>query len=211
MDLQVSVFLLFILFTAGYTLSCYDCPSVPGVSCTLTSQCSAGITNCLSTTVTVNGTTMKVQSCAQSACLTGSMNFGIGKSSSLCCSTDLCNSQGAPDSSGTPNGKSCYYCDGQSCSNTVSCLGSEDRCFIATVTGFQTQVLKGCISKSYCDATALVPSIGSASCCEGNLCNGAQSVTQTSTQSGAQNNTAENVNLSFLLLCCSLLSFILLH
>ncbi|KAK2872336.1 hypothetical protein QQF64_018073 [Cirrhinus molitorella] len=193
MDLQVSVFLLFILFTAGHSLSCYDCPDVLG-SCTL-SQCATVLTNCFSATVTVNSTTLKLKSCAPSVCPTGSINLGIGKGSSLCCSTDLCNSQDAPDSSSTPNGKSCYYCDGQSCSKTVSCSGSEDRCFNATVViGLQSQVLKGCVSKSFCDATTLIPSVGKVSCCEGNLCNGAQSVTQ-----------------SFLFLCCSLLSFILLH
>ncbi len=54
-------------------------------------------------------------------------------------------------------------------------------------------VTKGCASQSMCDATASVPNVGSISCCEGNLCNGAKSVTQS------------------LFLCGSLLFFILLH
>ncbi|XP_016424527.1 prostate stem cell antigen-like isoform X1 [Sinocyclocheilus rhinocerous] len=203
MDLQISVFLLFIIFTAGHSLSCYDCTSLSG-SCTQTSQCFTGFTNCFSATVTVNSTTVKFKSCAPAVCPSGSINLGIGKGSSLCCNTDLCNVQDAPDpSTNAPNGKTCYYCDGQSCLNTVSCTGSEDRCFNATgenlekkdvTIGVQSQVFKGCVSKSLCDATTLIPSVGSVSCCEGNLCNGAKSVTQ-----------------SFLFLCCSLLSFILLH
>ncbi|XP_050949770.1 ly6/PLAUR domain-containing protein 5-like isoform X2 [Labeo rohita] len=192
MDLQISVFLLFILFTAGHSLSCFNCALG---SCTMTT-CTNGFTNCLSTTITINSTTVKLRGCAPSVCPTGSLNLGIGKGSSSCCDTDLCNFQDAPDpSTNALNGKSCYYCDGQSCSKTVSCSGTEDRCFNATVTtGLQPQVFKGCVSKSFCDATTSIPNVGSLSCCEGNLCNSAKSVTQ-----------------SFLFLCCSLLSFILLH
>ncbi|KAF4098870.1 hypothetical protein G5714_020900 [Onychostoma macrolepis] len=195
MDLQISVFLLFILFTAGHSLSCHQCTSLSG-SCAQTSQCVTGFTNCFSATVTVNSTTLKVKSCAPPVCLSGSANLGIGRVSSVCCNTDLCNTQDAPEpSTNTSSGKSCYYCDGQSCSNTVKCSETEDRCFNTTVTiENRPQVFKGCVSKSLCDYPKLIPGVESALCCEGNLCNSAKSVTQ-----------------SFLFLCCSLLSFILLH
>ncbi|XDV31187.1 hypothetical protein PO909_033937, partial [Leuciscus waleckii] len=87
-----------------------------------------------------------------------------------------------------PNGKKCYTCDGNGCSKTLSCTGNEDRCFTITdnIEG-PLRVGKGCLSKNLCDASSY-------SCCDGNLCNGAQSVTQ-----------------SFLFLCCSLLSYFLLH
>ncbi|XP_026089876.1 urokinase plasminogen activator surface receptor-like [Carassius auratus] len=189
MDLQISLFLLCILFTAGHSLNCYDCTSLTG-SCTQTSQCSIWLPNCLSAAVTVNSTTLTYRSCAPSVCPSGSINLGIGRGSAKCCNTALCNNQDAPDPTSAPNGKKCYYCDGNTCSNTVSCSGTEDRCFNTT---FQSQVIKGCVSKSLCDVPQLLGS-GSFSCCEGNLCNSANGVTQ-----------------SFLFLCCSLLSFILLH
>ncbi|KAL1253384.1 hypothetical protein QQF64_018077 [Cirrhinus molitorella] len=119
------------------------------------------------------------------------MNFGIAQTAFACCNTDQCNILDAPDPSNIPNGKTCYYCNERSCSNILSCKGSEDRCF--TATGKST-VIKGCVSKSICDAERAVKDIESVSCCKGNLCNDAKSVTQ-----------------SFLFLCCSLLSFILLH
>ncbi|KAL1253354.1 hypothetical protein QQF64_018047 [Cirrhinus molitorella] len=112
-----------------------------------------------------------------------------------CCNTDRCNAQDAPDPSNVPNGMTCYSCDEKSCSNIVSCSGSEDRCLTATGTlSVLSVVVKGCVSKSICDAERSVRDIENTSCCEGNLCNGAKSITQ-----------------SFLFLCCSLLSFILLH
>uniref|UniRef100_A0A672KJX4 Uncharacterized protein n=1 Tax=Sinocyclocheilus grahami TaxID=75366 RepID=A0A672KJX4_SINGR len=83
------------------------------------------------------------------------------------------------------NGMKCYSCDGKSCSNTVTCSGSEDRCITATGENLLKRRLKSFL---------FLLCLGDISCCEGNLCNSAQSVTQ-----------------SFLFLCCSLLSFILLH
>ncbi|XP_042610396.1 urokinase plasminogen activator surface receptor-like [Cyprinus carpio] len=200
MDLQTSVFLLFVLFTAGHSLSCYECMGLTG-SCADQKEktCLNGTSKCMSVTSVsqVDGISInnKLKDCAAD-CANGSMNLGIVWTSAVCCNTDQCNVQDAPDpSTNTPNGKKCYYCDGQSCSNTVSCSGSEDRCLTTTESsGGQSVVVKGCVSKSLCDTTTAVRDVRSVSCCEGNLCNGVESVTQ-----------------SFLFLCCSLVSFILLH
>ncbi|XP_067280421.1 urokinase plasminogen activator surface receptor-like [Pseudorasbora parva] len=196
MDLQISVFLFFILFTAGHSLDCYECLGLTG-SCAdqKLKTCPGGSSKCMSVTAVTQGgeitVKVKTKDCAP-ACQNGSMNFGISKVTSSCCNTDQCNFQDAPDPSNIPNGKTCYSCDGQSCSNTVRCSGTEDRCIKAT--GISSVAVKGCASKSMCDPTSFIPNVEDISCCEGNLCNGAQSVTQ-----------------SFLFLCCSLLSYFLLH
>ncbi|XP_058613744.1 urokinase plasminogen activator surface receptor-like [Onychostoma macrolepis] len=156
------------------------------------------VTSCLSATLYVgNGTIITAKSCAlPNGCPSGSINLGIGKITSTCCNTNLCNSLDAPDPAIVPNGKKCYYCDGQSCSNTLSCSGSEESCFAATGK-FESQpiAVKGCVSASICNFVSIIGAfVDGVSCCSGNLCNSAKSVTQ-----------------SFLFLCCSLLSFILLH
>ncbi|XP_056301847.1 urokinase plasminogen activator surface receptor-like [Danio aesculapii] len=138
-------------------------------------------------------TKVKAKDCSTS-CAAGSMNLGILMMSSECCSSDLCNVQDTADpGTGSLNGNTCYSCDGNSCSNVLKCSGSEDRCIKATGTfSGQTTVVKGCASKSICDATS-VSSVQGISCCSGNLCNGAKSVTQ-----------------SFLILCFPLIAFILM-
>ncbi|KTF79905.1 hypothetical protein cypCar_00046563 [Cyprinus carpio] len=156
MDLQISVFLLFNIFTAGHCLSCYECNNMMG-SCAYQKEITCGSgTQCMSST--------KV----------------IQFYSSF-------------------NGQKCYYCDEQSCSNILSCSGSEDRCFEATGSfGGHSMFVKGCVSKAICNATTSDPIVRDMSCCEGHLCNHPDSVARKTTQ-------------SFLLLCCSLLSFVLLH
>ncbi|XP_052443315.1 phospholipase A2 inhibitor and Ly6/PLAUR domain-containing protein-like [Carassius gibelio] len=197
MDLQTSVFLLFSLFTAGHTLSCYVCSGVTG-SCSdqTVKTCPSGSYKCVSlTAVTKDGAKIKFKDCVPD-CASGSMNLGIMRSSSVCCNTDGCNVQDAPDpSTRTPNGKTCYSCDGQSCLNKLSCTGNEEHCINGTWTVSGMSILvKGCASKSICDAGSSDIYVKGISCCPGNLCNGVQSVSQ-----------------SFLFLCLSLLSFILLH
>ncbi|XDV38264.1 hypothetical protein PO909_007708 [Leuciscus waleckii] len=195
MDLQISVFLLFILFTAGHSLSCFECLAGP---CALTT-CPSENTNCLSTTDAGPTNTSPVTSkqCAPArACATWSYNTGSYKFSSYCCNTDLCNVQDASDPSNAPNGNKCYYCDEQkNCSKVLNCSGSQDRCFTSTGILANQTVAKGCVSKSFCDdTTSASVDNGNFTCCAGNLCNGAQSVTQ-----------------SFLFLCCSLLSYFMMH
>nr|XP_055035573.1 urokinase plasminogen activator surface receptor-like [Misgurnus anguillicaudatus] len=83
-------------------------------------------------------------------------------------------------SSNSPNGKQCYYCDEKSCFNKLNCLGDEDNCVKATATfGSVSQTVKGCVSKSICDFTPQATAdFTGFSCCQGNLCNGAKSITQ---------------------------------
>ncbi len=66
--------------------------------------------------------------------------------------------------------------------------------FFSSVSVGGQSVVKGCVSKSICDAATSAGGFQGVSCCEGNLCNGAESVTQ-----------------SVLFLCGALFSFILLH
>ncbi|KAI2647289.1 Xenoxin-2 [Labeo rohita] len=94
-----------------------------------------------------------------------------------------------PDLYSYVNGKKCFTCHEKDCSHTVSCRGNEDYCF----TGYEPAILKGCASKYFCDNAQSLRGIN-ITCCSGDLCNSVKSVTQ-----------------SFLFLCCSLLSFILLH
>uniref|UniRef100_A0A673FMT6 UPAR/Ly6 domain-containing protein n=1 Tax=Sinocyclocheilus rhinocerous TaxID=307959 RepID=A0A673FMT6_9TELE len=179
--------------TKGHSLRCYECKGLTGSYFCCAFELVIPVSFILFF-VGDSSPTVKVKGCAlPNDCQTTSYNFGSAKMSSFCCDTDRCNAQDAPDSNS--NGMKCYSCVGKSCSNTVSCSGSEDRCITATGSfGDQSLVVKGCVSKAICNATKSVPNVQDISCCSGNLCNGAQSVTQ-----------------SFLFLCCSLLSFILLH
>ncbi|XP_048013270.1 prostate stem cell antigen-like [Megalobrama amblycephala] len=179
MDLQISVFLLFLLFTAGHSLSCYECLGLTG-SCTdqKLKTCPSGSSQCLSTTAVVDDISIKAKGCTP-ACQSGSINLDAVKTIISCCNTDECNLQDAPDPSNIPNGRTCYYCDIQSCTNTLICSGDEDHCIKATaIFGGQPIVLKGCASKSLCDGIEFDLGIMSISCCEGNLCNGPHSVKQ---------------------------------
>ncbi|XP_043090146.1 urokinase plasminogen activator surface receptor-like [Puntigrus tetrazona] len=196
MDLKISVFLLFVLFASGRSLNCYQCAGLSG-TCSQTT-CSTGVTSCFVGSLAIGSNpAITVQKCGlATGCPSGTINFGIGKISGACCNTDLCNTQITQGTNVAPNGKSCYYCDGQNCTNTVNCSGTEDNCFKATaVYSGQNQTVKGCMSKAVCDFTSTLDSVvANVSCCSGNLCNGVESVSQ-----------------SFLFLFCSLLSSILLY
>ncbi|XP_073681121.1 urokinase plasminogen activator surface receptor-like isoform X1 [Garra rufa] len=226
MDLQISVFVLFLFFTAGHSRYCYDCTNTTD-SCAkpLVTTCPDQHSCYSLTSVGQYGNipaTLKYKGCISPfGCVNGSTNFNSNNVSYFCCSTDFCNKKDAPDpignsglnvpsviqittvfndsnTSSTPNGKRCHYCVWQNCSKIMNCTGEEDHCFDAKGTfGRMLFNLKGCVTKADCDAATSSPHIKSISCCEGDLCNSP--------------NSANSVTQSFLFLCCSLLSFILLH
>ncbi len=60
----------------------------------------------------------------------------------------------------------------------------------------QSTVVKGCASKAICDTATSVGDVQDISCCEGNLCNGDKTVTQSFIQSVTQSfvyNNAKDV------------------
>ncbi|KAI2651597.1 Prostate stem cell antigen [Labeo rohita] len=161
MDLQTSVFLLFVLFAEGHSLQCYQCRNRDdSCSSQIVETCHSESAKCMSSTSLLQSgghtTTVRGKGCSAD-CPSGSLNYGIMRTVVACCETDLCNAQNTPGTSGD-----------------------------------QPRVLKGCISQHLCNSIVSGPEV--ISCCSGNLCNGAQSVTH-----------------SFLFLFCSLLSCILLH
>ncbi|XP_065099900.1 phospholipase A2 inhibitor gamma subunit B-like [Paramisgurnus dabryanus] len=186
MELKIFIVLFCALFTGGHSLKCYECTGPIG-SCVNKETTCPSFANVCSTQTTVTGdnvSSMQIKSCTVSeACTSSSINFGVTRTvtSTQCCNSDLCNSKYAPDSSAnSPNGKQCYSCDGLSCTNKLKCIGNEDYCIKATVPAESgPQTLKGCASKSVCDSTSSQANAGfTGSCCQGNLCNGAKSVTQ---------------------------------
>ncbi|XP_056301848.1 urokinase plasminogen activator surface receptor-like [Danio aesculapii] len=201
MQSQISVCLLFVLFTAGHSIRCYVCRSLNNPCVNRDVECPKTFFKCWSfTTLHYLGNTTimsKGKECAVN-CQNGSSYTGTAMTFSACCDTDLCNAENTPDPRTiAANGLKCYSCDEKSCTNIVNCTGSEDHCKTITqrnakgVSG-EPMVQKGCASKSICDAS-LATSVQGISCCSGNLCNEAKSVTK-----------------SFLILCFPLITFILM-
>ncbi|XP_056619220.1 urokinase plasminogen activator surface receptor-like [Triplophysa dalaica] len=194
MALQCSIVLLIcVFFTKALALDCYGCylDSETGICTTYTKACES---ECSSMTTTAYAGEIKhsqiQKSCGgPSACLTGSINYGPSRVTinSQCCKTHLCNSQDAPDLPRKPsNGKTCFTCDDSTCSKILHCEGDENHCFTVTAEANGKQItLGGCSSNLFCgnypsrlnDSRIFGRSISyNMKCCEGNLCNSAQSM-----------------------------------
>ncbi|KAF7696310.1 urokinase plasminogen activator surface receptor-like [Silurus meridionalis] len=198
---QVTLLLICMLFPQAWSLNCYEC--VLGITNCQEKSCPD---KCLTATTSVYVDNTKIsdvniQSCSTAdSCISGSMNLGKMKvtNNGKCCSTPLCNTEKLPAlQRQSVNGRMCYTCDDKGCYGTVNCEGDEDRCISLTVQqGSNALSMKGCVSKSFCVASgsASTPGLGVSNiqCCDGNLCNG-----------------AESYKLSFLLMLVPLLSSIL--
>ncbi|KAF4078462.1 hypothetical protein AMELA_G00199400 [Ameiurus melas] len=199
MKCQVTLLLICMLFSKVLSLTCQQCiPKLSGKctdeQVTCADQCLTATTSVYRGGVKVSDVNVKTCGTAET-CVSGSMNLGAMKifNNAKCCKTDLCNAETAPKQA--PNGRTCYSCDANSCSETVNCEGSEDRCISASED--KTMSVKGCVSKSLCVVSESSMSgivISNMQCCEGNLCNG-----------------AENFTLSFLLMIVPLLSSIFFY
>ncbi|XP_045068563.1 urokinase plasminogen activator surface receptor-like [Coregonus clupeaformis] len=205
MHLIVTI-LVSVLLHKAYSLKCFECTPGQSGTCTDKQIDCPNPTQCGNTRITsYMGDTKLVDVNAKSCAVpteSFSVNFGISRTTfaSKCCNTDLCNSQSVPESTKpTPNGKKCFTCTGTDCTSALSCLGDEDRCISTSVnTGGKKMTMKGCASKRICVGEvsgALGPAMGvDMKCCEGNLCNNAQSI-----------------GLSLLLLVTSMVSVALFH
>uniref|UniRef100_A0A8C2KJD9 Si:dkey-102g19.3 n=1 Tax=Cyprinus carpio TaxID=7962 RepID=A0A8C2KJD9_CYPCA len=215
MHLQVSIVLLFILLTGGFCLVCYECQGPKGSPCEENMTCDDEHSMCATKTIieysspeygdkvteTTERSCATPDDCESWSITTGNWNKSV---SIQCCDTDLCNEQVDIDFyfdydvyhvSYDHDEKKCFACDEdeEDCSHIKSCMEDEDYCFTAKRN--QSHTLKGCASKYICDDLLKWLRPGrSITCCEGYLCNGTQSVSQ-----------------SLLFLCWSLLFFILLH
>ncbi|KAB5546707.1 hypothetical protein PHYPO_G00075100 [Pangasianodon hypophthalmus] len=217
MELQVTLILSCLLFSTALALQCYQCISSPSGNCESTVTYCPDQCGSMTTTMNMGGTFMNisVKSCmAATQCINGSihvMNQLTANIITECCTTDLCNTETPPVlMNETSNGQKCYTCVGENCTmdcqgghcintlETVDCVGNEDRCINMTVSAFGlTIAMEGCATKSVCDMAAVQEMMGlgaDVQCCEGNLCNAAESFT-----------------LSFLLMLIPLLSSILFY
>ncbi|XP_056331113.1 sperm acrosome membrane-associated protein 4, partial [Danio aesculapii] len=125
--------------------------------------------------------------CAAPSCVSGSINAGQSKvtiNSQCCNNTVYCITQPLSDlPKKSPNGNQCFTCNMTDCSKMLACEGDETQCFTATVYGNDGKVpMKGCSSRQLCgingtQTLGLPAPLGAAvtKCCQGNLCNQAQS------------------------------------
>ncbi|XP_050956533.1 lymphocyte antigen 6B [Labeo rohita] len=94
MDLRISVVVLVIFLTGGYSLKCYKCePDAKGVCETKEETCGSGFTECAiyTTEVTIDSTKKTVQAKGCDKKCTPGTAEGIV---THCCKTDLCNAAG---------------------------------------------------------------------------------------------------------------------
>ncbi|KAK9961207.1 hypothetical protein ABG768_009011 [Culter alburnus] len=193
MALSVLCILMSTLFYKVNALTCYQCIPETSTKCTETKvECPVGQCGTMKTTSYTGNNKladMVMKNCSVARqCGTASVNFGITQIfiNNQCCGTNLCNNnQSEPEPpKSIPNGMDCYTCNGEDCSSALPCANDEDHCIKATVnTDGQTLIMKGCATISFCrgDLSTQIGQSSSSSvdlnCCEGHLCNGAQSVT----------------------------------
>ncbi|XP_026064792.1 lymphocyte antigen 6D-like [Carassius auratus] len=96
MDLRVSVVLLFVFLTGGYSLKCYTCvPDLTGSCNAIEKTCGNGMYKCESFTgeqpIGSTKVSVTIKQCS-ATCEAGTQQLVIGGTvTTRCCNTDLCN------------------------------------------------------------------------------------------------------------------------
>ncbi|XP_070822775.1 uncharacterized protein [Chaetodon trifascialis] len=179
-----------VLLPEVYPLKCHECLSGSLGTCTDTEkECPSASYQCGAWRITSYAGDSKLADVHRKTCILadqcveGSLNFGMARTvlTSNCCTSELCNTQPAPEpSKSSPNGKRCYHCHGLKCTATLNCAGNEDYCISETVTaGGEKTIKKGCASRQIC-LHPQNPNIksfiqGEIRCCQGDFCNSASS------------------------------------
>ncbi|XP_063341090.1 phospholipase A2 inhibitor and Ly6/PLAUR domain-containing protein-like [Pelmatolapia mariae] len=218
--MQILVLILgIVLLPKVCPLKCYDCIPGPSGSCNETTRECPSYTQCGSVKMTSNmgGSEFKLtgRTCVTpDQCFNGSVNLGFVQTvfNTMCCTSDLCNSQDLPEGSiGSPNGRKCFQCVENDCTKTLSCSGNEDYCISVAVTAEEQKVtLKGCASKLICSNTQYAEIFGAEiSCCQGDLCNSA-STADTTTTSQPSSKTVGTTTSAGLLVFVTLLIILVL-
>ncbi|XP_065098164.1 uncharacterized protein [Paramisgurnus dabryanus] len=171
MALHISLILITLFCSKALTLSCYNCtePTNCAQNCSSTASCVS--TFKYDSTPNQPATTIS-RGCVSSACNSG-ISYGNIRINVQCCDTEKCNNQSAPVLS--PNMKTCYTCIDKDCSKTLNCTDNEKNCFSGTDLSTNT-TYKGCVSSCEVPKTQW-SNYDNVTCCTGNLCNDAQSLT----------------------------------
>ncbi|XP_053547226.1 phospholipase A2 inhibitor and Ly6/PLAUR domain-containing protein [Bombina bombina] len=163
------VFILSVLISKGYSLSCVQCESLQSICTGPSEECAPGEDACVSValkTVVARGEqpTQYFRSCGKS-------NF-CGKNPSIsklgsaltgaitCCSSDNCDPPipQLPPRSAEKNGVTCNVCpsEGSNSCIAMNCTGNERTCIkvVSTTTGplQGSQTIEGCASQDACDS-----------------------------------------------------------
>ncbi|XP_047663079.1 urokinase plasminogen activator surface receptor-like [Tachysurus fulvidraco] len=180
MKFLLTLVLVSALFSGVLSLTCLNCLNDQCININCPDQCAS-----LTLFVMNNGNNISavLKTCAAPGiCSPMTANLGetITTTNAMCCNTTLCNNETLPVLPvPLPNGRICYTCIKNDCTQSVDCRGNEDRCVTGTGTILgTTATVKGCVGKSSCNGTQSVISVGnstvSVQCCTGNLCNSAE-------------------------------------
>ncbi|XP_053331352.1 phospholipase A2 inhibitor gamma subunit B-like [Spea bombifrons] len=157
--------LILSLVASGYSLSCIECYSNTGVSCTGPSKiCQSNDDVCMSGIFSLGEIGLFGRSCEQdkSSCgVSGSIthNQGTVQLATACCNTDNCSpaSLNLPPTNAPKNGFTCSVCnevDAVKCTAfvTVECTGQEKNCanVVMKANAQSVSSVAGCATESIC-------------------------------------------------------------